>query len=136
MNLVLVRNKWSFDGVFGEINDQKGNFLFVTLEHAYPLEDGFTPKIPAGKYTCLRGMHRLAHMEHEFETFQILNVPGHTNVLFHMGNWNKDSDGCILVGKGMGKLINGGDMIMGSLSAFRQFMSVQTGIDTFTLTVE
>lgn len=126
MNLTLHRRNKTEAGIFGDIWAEDGSFICVTLEHSYD----FQPKLPQGIYTCKRGLHRLAHMKEPFETFEILDVPGHSDILFHVGNYNRDSDGCVLIG------IEFGDkMITESRVAFQEFMDLQKGIDTFTLTV-
>lgn len=136
MNLKLKRTDRREDGVFGVLLDEKGKQIAVTLEHAYDSGHGngtYTSKIPNGTYTCVRGKHRLASMKSSFETFEITGVAGHTNILFHVGNYNKDSEGCVLLGKGYG-----GDprMIYMSRATFEAFMALQHGVDKFILVVE
>lgn len=139
MNLILRRNKFQEDGIFGELLDDKFNFLCVTLEHAYPQEDGtFEPKLPPGEYTCVRGKnHRLESAKETFETFEVMDVPGHTGILFHIGNYNKNSAGCILLGTGEGwQQDQKKKMIVNSKVAFGKFMNYVEKVDVFTLTVE
>ena len=137
MDLLLTRKDLCADGIFSDLTDLKGNFLFVTLEHAYSSIPGhFVPKIPDGKYLCVRGQHQLHSMPDPFETFEVTGVPNHVGVLFHVGNYNADSEGCILLGMGLGSKIGGGKMIVNSRVAFAKFMALQAGIDSFTLTVE
>lgn len=134
MNLSLKNKEFSKDGVFGELSDEAGNFVAYTLQHAYPDGTGWTPKLPNGTYTCVRGQHRLDHMTSDFTTFEITGVPGHSGILFHVGNYNKDSDGCVLLGM-MWLADNIPPMIAGSKVAFANLMNLQADVDTFTLTV-
>lgn len=132
MDLHLARVSFTATGIFGWLSqaDTRAK-VAVTLEHAYLDESGaFKPKLPVGKYTCKRGMHQLEGMQKPFEAFEILDVPGHTNILFHVGNTNQDSSGCVLLGESYGK-----NVILSSLSAFTAFMSMQAGVDTFELEV-
>jgi hypothetical protein len=125
-------------GVFGELTDADGNFLFHTLEHSYPiLSDpsgtSFTPKIPDGGYTCLPGTFTLAPTKRNpdpkpFSTFQIMGVVGHTDLLFHVGNYNADSSGCVLLGEDLA-----GSMLLNSSAAFDKFMGLQGGLDSFKI---
>lgn len=135
MNLIIHRKKFAIDGIFGELLDEKGSLVAVTLEHAYYQDGKFYPKMPQGTYECKRGLHRLHGMINDFETFEIAEIPEHTNILFHQGNWNKDSEGCVLLGKRIGPMLNGGEMICDSKKAFDAFMALQEGMDTFTLVV-
>lgn len=135
MNLTLTRVRKCEYGIFSLLTDETGKKVASTLEHAYPSElsnEGFVPKLPNGTYTCVRGEHKLDHMIHTFETFEITGVSGHTGVLFHVGNYNADSDGCVLLGH---QIVNF-KMITDSKNTFDAFMLLQTGLNSFILTVK
>lgn len=141
MNLVLTRLFNEIDGAFSRIDSEDNSFQCVGLEHAYDSGNGdgsYSPKLQAGTYTCKRSMHRLHGMTQDFETFQIMDVPGHSNILFHWGNYNDDSDGCVLLGRRMvpNPDSSGTNMITSSKNTFNAFMDAQKGVDTFTLTVK
>jgi hypothetical protein len=131
----LLRDTYLVSGIFGLLLDENGKVLCQTLEHAYLDESNpilaYVPKLPAGAYTCVRGMHQLEGMVQPFETFQITDVPGHTNILFHSGNFNADSAGCVL----LGLVRDGTSDILQSRVAFDEFMAHNEGIDSFVLTV-
>jgi hypothetical protein len=136
MDLKLVRNKFALYGITGELLKDNGTRLCFTLEHSYaqPM-GGCLPKLANGIYTCQRGQHRLDGMALTFETFEILGVPRFmgapvTGILFHKGNSNNDSHGCVLVGLEMGQ-----GCILESALAFGEFLQIQEGCDQFTLTV-
>lgn len=132
MDLLLKRSSFESEGIFGVLSSVDQSCIVAsTLEHAFPDGQDFKPIITIGSYTCVRGMHRLAHMAEPFETFEITGVVSHTKVLLHAGNTNKDSEGCVLLGKS-----RVGDMITQSRVAFDSFMQLQRGVDSFTLTVE
>lgn len=131
MDLTLTRTSCSKGGIFGKILDSKGNKIAFSLEHAYASGGSWTPKILNGSYTCVRGNHRLHGMDKDFETFEITEVKGHSNLLFHWGNYNKDSEGCVLVGASIVK-----DMVTNSRVTFAKFMALQDGLDRFQLTVK
>lgn len=139
MNLTLTRTAYELDGIFGILTKDDNDQVAVTLEHAYPNGlGGVAPKIPAGTYTCKRGMHQLEGMKQPFETFEVTNVPGHTNILLHMGNYNGDSDGCILVGRRACPSDKDPalQMITSSVNTFNMIMDFQRGVDEFQLTVK
>lgn len=135
----LSRNSRGVSGVFGDIADESGEHVCVILEHAYEQADGsYLPKIAPGIYDCVRGTHRLEHYNDgkPFETFEITGVPNFmgnlvSKCLFHPGNFNLDSNGCLLTG--VGKL---GQMITNSRTAFASFMKSREGCDSFELIVE
>lgn len=135
MDLTLTHSDYRSDGIFGALASTDGSFSCVTLEHAYLTSSGsFGPKIPPGNYVCQRGVHQLAGMTHTFVTFEITGVAGHTNLLFHFGNFNRDSEGCILLGEAVADYSQG-EMITNSDATFQKFMEAQSGVDSFTLTV-
>jgi len=128
----LNRFDYRADGIFGEFtfDGDPGRFC-VSLEHSYDIK----PKLPSGIYTCKRGQHKL-HNGIPFETFEITGVPGHSGILFHAGNFNADSSGCVLLGHAIvGDPITGGEMITGSKDEFKQWLERLDGIDEFQLEV-
>ena len=136
MDLSLIRFEFRPDGIFSKFLNSEGNQIFVGLEHAYyNVPDNWFPKLVDGDYKCVRGMHRLEGMTQDFETFEITNVPGHTGILIHAGNFNFDSDGCVLIGISIGQ-ISGRQGITQSKAAFQQFMNMQLGCDEFVLSVK
>jgi hypothetical protein len=99
MDLQLIRKEKISCGIFGDLRDESGHLICVTLEHAFhEPHDQYEAIIPIGSYNCVRGKHRLLGMTRDFDTFEITHVPGHSQILFHWGNYNKDSKGCILLG--------------------------------------
>lgn len=132
----LLRLEYSESGIFGELMDNDESFLLQTLEHAYPITQdsiststAYLPKVPAGQYTCVRGVHSLSNGV-PFETFEIMGVPGHTGILFHPGNTETDSSGCILLGT-----TRVGNTIFQSKDAFNLFMEALLGIGSFELII-
>lgn len=134
MNLTLSRKFRSEVGVFSFLTNEVGQ-VAVTCEHAY--SDGgsvWMPKIPNGAYTCVRGKHRLHGMTDDFEAFEVTGVRGHTGILFHVGNYNKDSDGCILMGRSF-DVATDPTMVLHSRATFNAFMQLMDGVNSFTLNV-
>ena len=134
MDMTLSRLQYRDDGIFSELLDFMGNHFCYVLEHAYPVNgSGFQPKLMAGDYACARGMHSLHSNPKAFETFEVTGVQGHTGILFHVGNFNNDSDGCLLLGD---KIVPGAPQIVSnSITTFAKFMELQDGVSEFMLTV-
>lgn len=126
--LTLTRNAFGVDGIFGTL--EGAGLTLATLEHAFPADVGYLPAVPPGMYTCQRGLHQLEGMSSNFTTFQIMNVPGHTGILFHVGNSNRDSSGCCLLGE-----TRQGTLIINSRLAFAAFMQALLNITSFQLAV-
>lgn len=128
MELTLKRTEFRPDGIFSELSDESGKVIAHTLEHSYSNK----PKVQDGEYYCVRGLHNLH--SGPIETFEIIGVKGHSGILFHIGNWNKDSDGCVLLGSSVAQS-KGGQMVTDSKAEFAQFMDMLKGVDKFQLTV-
>lgn len=133
MNMKLIRKTFGLYGIVGELQDDTGKLFCYTLEHAYPSlnRHPFQPKVAAGVYVC--GRHPPNRLP--YETFELANVPPFqgaevTGILIHVGNYNKDSEGCILLGLSLGA-----GCITDSKLAFDKLMEAQSGVETFTLTV-
>jgi hypothetical protein len=137
--MILSRLIYRPDGIFSRLWYDDGSAMCVTLEHAFQFPDTpaglWEPVIKKGSYICVRGAHRLEGMTHDFETFEVTGIVGHTGVVFHWGNWNKDSKACILVGESIADSPTGKEVI-NSVKTFEKFMAGQEGIDRFQLIVE
>ncbi len=132
----LVRTDHRFDGVFGRLYNDHGVPIAYSLEHSYVDLDGVcSSKIPNGQYVCVRGIHQL-HNGVPFETFEVTGVPHCTGILFHAGNFDKDSEGCILLGNGVVTQDDGIEMVVNSKHTFNDFMSSLHDIKEFILTVQ
>jgi hypothetical protein len=134
MNLTLTRKLFRADGIFSELVDDQGKFVAMTLEHSYSDGDFFRPKIPNGTFQCVRGIHQLHGMAEPFQTFEITGVVGHTDLLFHAGNFNQDSEGCILLGQ---TIADDGmaEMVTNSKMTFAAFMDREKDVQEFMLSV-
>lgn len=133
MKWQLKTTDYRIDGIFSELLSEDGTRVGATLEHAYPSGDGFLPKLPRGAtYTCVRGQHQLEHGA-PFITFEITGVPGHSGILFHVGCFNQDSNGCVLVGDMVVKPATW--WINRSRDTFEKLMLALDGVDSFDLEV-
>ena len=129
----LVRKNVDGAGCFSELTDVDGVFLFFAGEHAYEENGVFAPKIPNGRWEFTRYFSP----HHGYEVFMCNTIPGHSFIEIHVGNYPQiDSDGCILLGKGLGFTTNGSRMIQQSKPAFQEFMTLQKDVNSFILTVE
>jgi hypothetical protein len=138
-DIELVRVAVALEGAFGVLLVDGIPAGPVTLERSYPVADSSPRgaqyvKIPAGKYACQR-----TYFQHgQYETYEVTGVEGHTRLLFHCGNAETDSDGCILVGQRFGRTLAWQQHQPGVLEsrlAFGEFMRLAGGTETFTLTV-
>jgi hypothetical protein len=116
-------------GVFGVMRINKRVFCF-TLEPDDRWNQPNISCIPPQQYLCKRTLSpRFA------DTFEVLNVPGRSHILFHPGNTKADTSGCILLGRSLGRLkdLRG---VMHSAKTFTEFMEIMESIDYFHLTIK
>jgi hypothetical protein len=74
-------------GMYGVMMDNNGLPFAVTLQpdNAY---------LPEGEYDC----NKSRYFKGGYDTFEII-YPGHTRVLFHIGNHEDNSQLCVLIGE-------------------------------------
>lgn len=124
-HLKIHRVERSEDGLIGVLTiDGKADCL--TMQ---PDERDAHFSIPEGSYLCKR-----FHGKKYPDTFEIL-VPGHTALLFHAGNRETDSEGCILLGEEVGEL-GGKRAVLASGKAFCEFMKKMGNDQEFNLVIE
>jgi hypothetical protein len=133
MNLTLTRKSYNSWGIISDLTDDTGKLIAVTLEHAFPSDVGrayYLPKISAGTYQCVLGTHQLDHGGPQ-QLYEVTGVRDHSGILIHIGNFNRDSDGCILLGEAVSETLQS---ISNSTNTFNDFMKMQGG-QPFILTV-
>tara|TARA_A100001391_G_C4964752_1_gene250966 strand:- start:238 stop:660 length:423 start_codon:yes stop_codon:yes gene_type:complete len=90
--LTLTRFALFDDRTLGRLT--YGNEVFYTVEKPWKDNEPFVSCIPAGSYTITKGdSPRFGP-----NTWQVMDVPGRTHILFHVGNTADDVVGCIAVG--------------------------------------
>ncbi|GAG80142.1 unnamed protein product, partial [marine sediment metagenome] len=98
--LKLIRVAYIKDGTFGVLFDEETPFC-LTLEREWKDNRKGESCIPIGTYSCKRVISPKFG-----NTFEVCNVPGRSHILFHKGNLEDDSHGCILTGEEYGKYKN------------------------------
>lgn len=84
--------------------------------------------IPAGDYIC-----KIEFSPSHGMCFHIQNVPGRDYILIHSGNYNKDTEGCILLGD---KLLDiNGDGLRDVTNSVKTINQLESICDEFLLTI-
>lgn len=132
MRLVLQRIILNPNQTYGVLYKKEGTMyskpLFVTLEDPEKGNIQNESCIPAGEYLC----HKVLSPKFG-ETFEVYNVNNRTNILFHTGNTNENTKGCILLGT---YFAFDRDAILGSASAMYDFMRLLKDESTFALEIK
>ena len=125
----LNRQEESSQGTFGVLLICSQVFC-VTLEPSDELNEQNISSIPAQQYQCMK-----IHSPQFGETFEIIDVPGRSHILFHAGNRRKDTEGCVILAQHFGKL-QGNRAVRNSGATFRKFMEIMKDVDKFLLTIK
>lgn len=126
------------DGCFGVLlHHAPGTFELDGAPFAVTVERTFENSrvvIPSGVARCTR----TTYWKGGYPTYEI-HVPGHTRLLFHKGNMESQSLGCVLVAKSFGEIgmahgapVNG---VIDSAGGFADLMRRSGNVDEFALLI-
>ena len=120
----LVRISTGQKGTFGVLTD--GNIAFaLTLEPPWKNNQTFISCIPEGIYNC-----ESVNSVRFGYTFEIKDVPSRTHILFHCGNNQRNTKGCVLVGEQFEN-----DGILASRAGYKEFMFRLKDYEAFPLEI-
>lgn len=134
LNIVEVRlirfHDCGENGIIGVLSmtdrDGKTRGLAHTLERPWLGNKPYESCIPGGDYTCVR------RVSPKFgETFEVRDVRGRTDILFHPGNAVDDTQGCILVGAWE----PGASIVTHSKAQMARFLKALNGVSEFRFLV-
>jgi hypothetical protein len=132
-------------GVFGWLDlfdeAEKRVARFPVAEDDWLHNEPGKSAILAGRYLCRRVVS-----PSKGETFEISGVPGRSHILFHEGNTEENTEGCVLLGTAFGALpVKDEDDpnhpqvlkwgVTSSKAARARFMTLLEGVDSFPVTI-
>ena len=101
----------------------------VTLERPWRNNERRVSCIPTGTYECRR-----VKSPKFGDTFQVMHVPNRSEILFHKGNLEDDTHGCICVGEAFNPVL-GRPGITQSGAGFGELMHLLRMTNSFALTI-
>lgn len=116
-DLLLIRREADGMATRGELHLDPGpKFLCYTLENAWRNNEPMVSCIPTGRFPLrLRtegGFHERYRQQYAWHRGMVeVVVPGRTFILFHKGNYHRDTHGCILPGIAKGTDYDGDDAL-------------------------
>lgn len=126
MNAKIIHVEQTEQGKIG-VFILDGRTYFFTMERDD--NDPLYKPIPNGIWNCVR------HSGEKYKnTFEIL-VPGRSDCVFHNGNKENASRGCVILGMTVG-MLNGARAVLSSIPAFTSFKFITRKVDSFILKVE
>lgn len=114
MRTVTLTRQYLPEYTCGILAIDDGGTTFRTLELPYRDNKKNISCIPAGEYIC-----RKVCSPKFGDTFEICDVHGRGNILFHYGNYVENTQGCVLLGE---RWANG--MLQDTRLAMQQFMNI------------
>lgn len=126
--ITLYRLPETPDGMFGILCDEGIPFC-LTVERKWLNNQRMVSCIPEGIYISKR-----VQSPKFGDTFEVINVPGRSRILFHKGNIEDDSHGCIVVGEQYESLRNK-TAVIASGKAMVEFLARTHGLDEFELAI-
>lgn len=110
-NSVLFKHKkYTLNRIFETNRETIGYFIvegkvYFTLELPFRNNERKVSSIPAGLYRVVKRKSQ-AHGQH----FHLLDVPNRDLILIHAGNFYDNTEGCIIVGKGISDINGDGEL--------------------------
>ena len=127
-HLTIKRVGTGAQGTFGVLIESGIPFA-LTVERQWLNNQSNISCIPEGGYLCKR-----VKSPRFGNTFEVTDVEGRSHILFHKGNLDDDSHGCILVGEKFGQL-GSSSGILESNQGFNEFMVLLDDVDEFSLNI-
>lgn len=128
MNLIVQRLTKSREiPTFGVILNESQIPFALTLERPWRDNQKGISCILSGAYVCKR-----VNSPKFGITFEVLNVFGRSEILFHKGNIQEDSHGCILIGEQFG-VLSSEPAILAAKEGFEEFMRITALVNEFEL---
>lgn len=122
--MIVIRLPGTPYGTFGVLLWDEVPFA-VSLERIWMQNQPEISCIPSGMYLAKR-----VNSSKFGDTFEVTNVPNRSHILFHKGNLDDDTHGCILVGEQYGSLKQQPG-IQASREGFNEFKWLARGLDEF-----
>ena len=117
----ITRFAYSPNGTFGHLTLPSGKIL-ATVERPWIDNEKNISCIPVGGYKCEPSFYYRGN----YEAFEVMGVQDRSRILFHIGNFVRNSNGCILVNSKHGA-INHEWCGINSRNAFNVFMKEMNG---------
>lgn len=135
--IILRRIATGIHGTFGSLLYENVPFT-LTLEREWLDNQTGISCIPADTYLCTRCNkspdYNFQDSPRFGDTFQVRDVKNRSKILFHKGNIDDDSHGCILIGEQYGD-VKGAHGILSSREGYNELMGIMKNDDEFRLIV-
>ena len=124
----LIRDCTNKMGTFGILT--LWDLKFYTIEKPWLNNEPWISCIPVGIYTL-----EMSYFDRgEYPAYEVMNVPGRTDILIHIANIQSNVQGCIGLGEQLG-CINGQWAVLSSKRALRTFHTALEDTDDRTLNI-
>lgn len=136
-NTIVLNRVYRHNGTHGDLVFPDGT-VYDTLENSWEDNQRRISCVPEGIYPMRMRYSPIVKRTSggEFsEGWEIADVPNRDYIMCHIGNWTKDTAGCLLIGST--KAFDGNEpVVWGSSSAFRKFMAKMEAHDEWRLIIK
>ncbi len=130
MILELIRISTGAMGTFGVLKWGHDAAPFaLTLENPWLNNEKWISCIPEGTYWC-KPVHSPTHGR----TFEVMDVPNRSHILFHKGNTHIDTAGCILIGEQF-EFLDGIPSVNSSRKGYGEWWATAKDLEEFMLII-
>lgn len=128
-------DRLSDDGraTLGHLIDGDERVLCKTVELPWKGNRHDVSCIPPGEYFAFRRPN--AETRHDYDVFELEQVPGRQNIQIHIANVPHELRGCIAVGTGFGTFPGGERGVVASRDAYALWMQRNEGINRIKVTI-
>ena len=121
IKIKLVRKQFSAIGIKGRLLCKAPELLLYTMENPWLDNKPRESCIPTGIYGC-----EIVQSPRFGRVYGVKEVTGRSHILFHAGNYPRDTSGCILIGQ-TGDFLSPYMFIGNSQKALKEFMDKLDG---------
>lgn len=128
IKVTLVRKQVSNTGTKGLLTCTAPSLYLYTLENPWKNNARSVSCIPSGRYKC-----EIVQSPKFGTVYEVKDVEARSHILFHAGNYPRDTSGCILLGES-GDFLSPYMFIGNSQKALKEFMNKLAG-ESFELEI-
>lgn len=136
-NLIRMERAYLPECTLGVLTVE-GGYQCRTIEPPWNDNQRKISCIPEGTYIMRKRVSPIVQRTTQgahTEGWEVTNVAGRTFIMVHVGNWVRNTDGCILPGKGIGFTRDDGLMVTNSRTAFDELMTELESQDEWILKI-
>ena len=132
-SITIKRVASNQDGTFGVMLDANNVPFALTVEPENKNNEPSVSCIPAGVYYAK--LRRKETSRRTYDTWELIDVPGRSNIQIHIGSTEDSSEGCIIVGESFEPYKGKTAGVMQSTHAYNELMEKTKEVDSLIINI-